>query len=182
MSCICIDKTIYRGKPDGAGRKPKEMASYALLDRLGIAYLRLDHGLAMTVADCEEVEALLGIEICKNLLLKNTRGELFLLMMPGGKRFDSSAVSRQIGSTRLSFTDAQTMEQAVNITPGSLSVLGLMNDTAHQVKLLIDRDILRCEYIGCHPCVNTTSLKIRMDDLLGRLLPYTGHEPVLVEL
>lgn len=179
---IVTDTTIYTGKPDAAGRVPKEMASYALLDHLGIAYLRLDHAPAMTVADCEAVEKLLGIEISKNLLLKNTRGELFMLLMPGGKRFDSSAVSRQIGSTRLSFTDAQTMEQAVNISPGSLSVMGLMHDTAHRVRLLIDRDILEYEYFGCHPCVNTASLKIRMDDLLGRLLPHTGHEPTIVTL
>ena len=179
---ICIDKTIHASKPDASGRLPKEMASYELLDRLGIAYLRLDHGPAMSVADCEEVEKLLGIEICKNLLLQNTRGELFMLMMTGAKRFDSSAVSRQIASTRLSFADAQTMEQAVNITRGSLSVLGLMNDTAHRVRLLIDRDILHCEYIGCHPCVNTTSLKLRLEDLLNKFLPYTGHEPILVEL
>ncbi len=179
---IVTDKTIYSGKPDAMGRLPKEMASYGLLDSLGIAYRRLDHGPAMSVADCEVVEKLLGIEISKNLLLKNTRGELFMLMMPVGKRFDSSAVSRQVGSTRLSFTDALTMEQAVNITPGSLSVLGLLYDTAHRVRLLIDRDILRYEYFGCHPCVNTTSLKIKMDDLLGKFLPYTGHEPTIVEL
>jgi Uncharacterized conserved protein len=179
---ICIDKTVYVSKPDGMGRAQKEMACYELLDRLGIAYQRLDHSAAMTVEDCGEVEKLLGIGICKNLWLANTRAEHFLLMMPGEKWFHSPEVSRQVNSTRLSFADAQSMERALHLTPGSMSVLGLMNDASRSVKLLIDRDILRCEFIGCHPCVNTTSLKLRLDDLLTKFLSHTGHEPVFVEI
>jgi Ala-tRNA(Pro) deacylase len=74
------------------------------------------------------------------------------------------------------------METFLNITPGSVSVLGLMNDKNHDVELLIDEDLLKEEFVACHPCVNTTSLKLRMDDLLGKFLPYTGHEPRFVTL
>ena len=102
--------------------------------------------------------------------------------MPGVKKFVTKDVSRQIGSSRLSFADSGYMEEFLNITPGSVSVLGLMNDTGHKVRLLIDREIAESEYVGCHPCINTSSLKIRTSDILEKFLPYTGHKPVIVEL
>lgn len=132
---------------------------------------------------CHEVEKLLEIEICKNLFLCNSaQTRFYLLVMPGDKKFDTKAASRQIGSTRLSFADAEHMERYLNITPGSVSILGLMNDREKKVGLLIDRDILKSEYFGCHPCVNTSSLKIKTNDLLTKFLAYTGHSPSYVEL
>ncbi len=174
---------IYTAPPAGEGRLPKEMGSYALLERLDIPYVRLDHGATATVDDCAEVEKLLDIHICKNLFLNNSKKTRFyLLMMPGEKRYKAGEVSMQVQSTRLSFADACDMERLLGITPGSVSVLGLMNDVNHDVLLLIDRDLLAEEYIGCHPCVNTASLKLRMDDLLNKFLPHTRHEPVFVTL
>lgn len=159
------------------------MCSYALLESLGIPYVRLDHGATATVDDCGEVEKLLDIHICKNLFLTNAKKTRFyLLMMPGEKRYRAGEVSAQVQSTRLSFADADDMERLLGITPGSVSVLGLMNDKNHEVTLLIDRDLLGEEYVGCHPCVNTASLKLRLDDLLNKFLPHTGHEPVYVTL
>jgi Ala-tRNA(Pro) deacylase len=183
MERIWIDTQIYKTPPQSEGRLDKEMETYALLDKLGIPFLRLDHGEAKTVDDCLDVERLLDINICKNLFLCNSRKtEFYLLMMPGEKRYKASELAAQIQSTRLSFADAVYMAQFLHITPGSVSVLGLMNDRNHDVKLLIDEDLLKEEFIGCHPCVNTTSLKLRMDDLLGKFLPYTGHEPRYVTL
>ena len=183
MGQIGIDPTIYTTPPSGDGRLPKEMKTYALLESLGIPFLRLDHGAAATVDDCQEVEKLPDIHICKNLFLNNAKKTAFyLLMMPGEKRYKAGELSRQIQSTRLSFADAADMERLLDITPGSVSVLGLMNDKNHEVSLLIDRELLEEEFIGCHPCVNTASLKLRMDDLLDKFLPHTGHEPVFVTL
>jgi Ala-tRNA(Pro) deacylase len=183
MGRIWIDTQIYKKPPQSEGRLSKEMDIYALLEKLNIPFSRLDHGAAGTVDDCLEVERLLGINICKNLFLTNSRKTRFyMLMMPGEKRYKAVELAAQMQSTRLSFADASYMETFLNITPGSVSVLGLMNDKNHDVELLIDEDLLKEEFVACHPCVNTTSLKLRMDDLLGKFLPYTGHEPRFVTL
>ncbi len=183
MSHIYIDTRLYTAAPDSAGRLSVEMETYALLDSLGIAYQRLDHGATATVDDCADVERLLGIDICKNLFLCNAaKTAYYLLMMPGEKKYRAPLLSKQLETTRLSFADAESMQKHLRISPGSVSVLGLMNDREHAVRLLIDRDILRHSHVGCHPCVNTSSLKISLDDLLTKFLPYTGHTPIFVEL
>ncbi len=180
---IHIDTQIFTGAPDGTGRKSVEMETYALLDSLGIAYERLDHDATGTVDDCADVERRLGIEICKNLFLCNAaRTAYYLLMMPGEKKYRAPLLSKQLQTTRLSFADTASLEAYLRISPGSVSVLGLMYDTEHAVRLLIDKDVLRHSHIGCHPCVNTSSLKLSMDDIMCRFLPHTGHKPEFVEL
>lgn len=170
-------------KPSLRGRLLKEMAVYELLEKLEIPYLRVDHEAAATVDDCQGVDEALGIHICKNLFLCNRqKTDFYLLMMPGLKKFKTKELSAQLGVARLSFAEAEYMEEYLNITPGSVSVLGLMNDREHRVRLLIDRELLQDEYVGCHPCVNTSSLKLRMKDILEKFLPYVGHAYTAVEL
>lgn len=183
MSVITVNKTLYHTKPSGGHRLDKEIASFEVLEKLGIPYAAIDHGAAATVEDCIEIESVLGVEICKNLFLRNqSKTEFYLLVMPGAKRFVTKDVSKQIGTSRLSFAEAEFMEKYLNITPGSVSILGLMNDTDKKVHLLIDREIAQAEYIGCHPCINTSSLKIKTSDILDKFLPYTGHTPLIVDL
>ena len=180
-----IDHTIYTGRPaDTTDRLPKEIRTYDLLDSLGIAYTRADHDTLPTMEACQEVGKLLGIEICKNLFLRNTQKTAFyLLILPGSKKFKTAALSKQIGSARLSFDEPEFMEQYLNITPGSVSVLGLMNDPENKVRLLIDKDILENHpYFGCHPCINTSSLKFRTEDLLNKILPAIHHNYTIVDL
>lgn len=182
MAAINIDRTIYHDKPQDE-RLPKEMAVYDLLDTLGVEYSRLDHDATATIEYCVDVEKILGIEICKNLFLCNRQKTAFyLLMIPGGKKFHTKDLSKQINSARLSFADAEYMEKFLNITPGSVSVMGLMNDTENNVQLLIDSDVLKHEFFGCHPCINTSSLKIRTKDLLEKILPEIHHQPIIIEL
>lgn len=176
-----IDKTVYTGGAEG--RVEKEMRCYALLDSLGIKYRRIDHEHADTIAQCEAVEEILGCKICKNLFLTNRQQtEFYLLIMPGEKPFKTKLLSKQIGSARLSFASAEHMERYLDITPGSVSVLGLMNDREGKVRLLVDRDLLKEEFFGCHPCINTSSLRFSTGELLEKLLPAMGHEPTFVEL
>ena len=180
-----IDHTIYTGRPaDTTDRLPKEIRTYDLLDSLGITYTRADHDTLPTMEACQEVGKLLGIEICKNLFLRNTQKTAFyLLILPGRKKFKTAALSKQIGSARLSFAEPEFMEQYLNITPGSVSVLGLMNDPENKVRLLIDKDILKNHpYFGCHPCINTSSLKFRTEDLLNKILPAIHHDYTMVDL
>lgn len=183
MSEIYIDPNLYTTKPDPAGRLPKEMAVYDLLEQLQIPYTRLDHEVTPSIEACHDVDRLLGIELCKNLFLCNAgKNKFYLLMMPGTKQFKTKDLSRQINSSRLSFAPSEFMEKFLNITPGSVSVLGLMNDKEHQVQLVIDREVIRQEYLGCHPCINTSSLKLKTSDILEKFLPAVGHEPIFVEL
>ena len=170
-------------KPSSKGRMRKEMAVYELLEELDTPYLRVDHEAAATVDDCHNVDEALGIHICKNLFLCNRqKTDFYLLMMPGLKKFKTKELSAQLGVSRLSFAEAEYMEEFLDITPGSVSVLGLMNDREHRVRLLIDRELLQDEFVGCHPCVNTSSLKLRMKDILEKFLPHVGHEYTAVEL
>ena len=175
---------LHIGRPaDFADRLPKEQRVYELLDRLGIEYLRVDHEPAMTMDACIAVDEALEAAMCKNLLLCNRQcTDFYLLLMPGGKPFKTSVLSKQIGSSRLSFADGSFMEEFLDITPGSLSVLGLMNDRNMRVRLLIDGDVLGGEYIGVHPCINTSSLRIRTADLMEKLIPALGHAPTMVTL
>lgn len=178
-----MDNTIYTTKPEATTREVKEMAVYELLEELNIPYQRLDHEAAATIDDCQDIDKKLGIELCKNLFLCNEKKTRFyLLLMPGNKKFQTKELSKQINSPRLSFARADAMEKYLNITPGAVSIMGLMNDSEHQVKLLIDEDIYNSEYIGCHPCVNTVSLKINTKEMLTKFLKHVGHDYTLVTL
>ena len=177
-----IDRTLYRGRAD-EGRLEKERRCYDLLDSLGIEYFRIDHEHADTIEACREVEGLLGCVICKNLFLTNRQQtDFYLLIMPGGKPFKTKYLSAQIGSSRLSFGSAEDMERLLGVTPGSVSLLGLMNDREGKVRLLVDKDLPGDEYFGCHPCINTSSLRLAMRDVHEKLLPALGHAPTFVEL
>ncbi len=175
---------LIHGRPENTeGRLPKEVRVYDFLDALGISYERVDHEEAMTMEVCAAIDEVLEATICKNLLLCNRQGTAFyLLMLPGNKVFKTSVLSKQIGSSRLSFASSEAMEQFLDITPGSVSVMGLMNDHENRVQLLMDKDILQGEYIGCHPCINTSSLRFRTADLLEKIIPAMHHEPTFVEL
>ena len=175
---------LMNGRPASTeGRLPKEVRVYDFLDNLGIEYGRIDHEEAMTMEVCAAIDEALEATICKNLLLCNRQGTAFyLLMLPGNKVFKTSVLSKQIGSSRLSFASAEAMEQYLDITPGSVSVLGLMNDKENHVQLLMDQDVVKGEYIGCHPCINTSSLKLKTADLLEKIIPAMGHTPTFVDL
>ena len=175
--------TDANGQPDHAGRLDKEIRAYDLLDRLGVEFDRLDHEAAMTMEVCEEIDLALGATICKNLFLCNRQEtDFYLLMMPGDKKFKTKDLSKQLGVARLSFANEAFMEEFLDITPGSVSVLGLMNDHDSRVRLVIDRDVLEGEWIGCHPCMNTSSIRLRTADLWEKVIPAMGHEPTVVEL
>lgn len=172
-----MEYKISKGAPeDLSGREEKETAVYRLLKKLGIAFEHIDHPAAETMADCELIDRTRGISVCKNLFLCNRQKTAFyLLMLPDGKVFKTKELSKALGIARLSFADAEFMLKYLNIIPGSVSVMGLMNDKENNVRLLIDSDLLKDEFIGCHPCVNTSTLKIRTKDLTDIFLPAVNH-------
>lgn len=177
---------LQKGRPENTdNRLNKEIRVYDFLDKLGIQYQRIDHEAAMTMEACEEIDRALGdnTTICKNLFLCNRQEtDFYLLLMPGDKPFKTKDLSAQIHSARLSFAKPEYMEKYLDTTPGSVSVLGLMNDSEKKVQLLIDEDVMKEPYFGCHPCINTSSLKFTTEDLMQKIIPALEHEPVTVTL
>ena len=177
---------LVDGRPENTdGRLEKEIRVYDFLDSLGVRYKRIDHEAAMTMEACEEIDRTLGegAAICKSLFLGNRQEtEVYLLLIPGERPFKTKYLSAQIGSSRLSFGKPEYMEKFLDITPGSVSVLGLMNDQEKKVRLLIDEDVLAKPYFACHPCINTSSLRFDMKDLTEKIIPAMGHEPTIVNL
>lgn len=175
---------LQKGRPaDTAGRLEKEIRTYDLLDRLAVEYERVDHAPAMTMEVCQAIDEVLQATICKNLFLCNRQETAFyLLMIPDTKVFHTKDLSAQIGSARLSFAKPEYMEKLLDITPGSVSVMGLMNDKENRVQLLVDEDVLKGEYIGCHPCINTSSVRFRTNDLIEKILPAMEHSFIKVKL
>lgn len=175
---------LNTGRPfDCTGRLEKEIRTYDFLDKLGIDYKRVDHEPAMTMEVCEEIDQSLQAVICKNLFLCNRQEtQFYLLMMPGDKKFKTKDLSKELGVSRLSFANEAYMEKYLDITPGSVSVMGLMNDTEGKVRLVIDKEVLQGAEIGCHPCINTSSIKFSIKDLTEKIIPAMHHDYTVVTL
>ena len=175
---------LFNGRPENLdGRLPREVRTYDYLDNLGIVYKRTDHEPANNMEACNEIDAVLGVQICKNLFLCNRqKTSFYLLLMPGDKKFKTKELSAQINSARLSFAEPEDMLKYLDIEPGAVSIMGLINDKDHKVQLLIDEDVLKDEYLGCHPCVSTSSLKMKTEDVIQTFLPSTGHGYRIVHL
>ena len=173
---------VYTGAP-AETRLDTEQRVYDLLSRLRIPFTRVDHDPACTMEECVSISQVLGADICKNLVLTpRNRSAFYLLCMPGDQPFSTKVFSKAVGSSRLSFASPDDMEALLGVQPGSASILGLMNDTEHRVTLALERSVAESEFFGCHPCRNTSSLRLRTADILHTFLPYTGHVPIIVDL
>ena len=173
----------FTSTPANEGRTDKEMRVYKFLTDNNIPIYGVDHDNADTMEICQQIEGALGADICKNLFLCNAKATSFyLLLMPGSKAFKTKFLSKQINSSRLSFANAENMERLLDITPGSVSVLGLMNDKEKQVNLLIDKDLLSLDFIGVHPCINTSTLRFSLDDLINKVIPSMGRSYTVIDL
>ena len=175
---------LMQGRPlNTDDRLSKEVRVYDLLDKLNVDYQRVDHEAAMTMEACVEIDRVLEAATCKNLLLCNRqKTDFYLLLMPGDKVFQTKELSAQLGVSRLSFADHEAMEAFLDITPGSLSIMGLMNDKDFRVRLVIDAPVLEGKYIGFHPCINTSTLRVKVEDLTQKIIPAMGHTPTIVNL
>lgn len=175
---------LVHGRPaDTAGRLEKEIQVYDLLDSLQIPFERTDHEEANTMEACLEIDRILDTIICKNLFLCNRqKTQFYLLMMPGDKPFKTKDLSKQINSARLSFAEPEYMEEYLHIKPGAVSIMGLMNDVDNHVQLLVDKPVLESETLGCHPCVSTSSLKMKTKDVFEKFLPAVHHEVIVVDM
>lgn len=175
---------LVKGRPtDCSGRLEREVRVYDLLDKLGIEYERTDHEEANTMEKCNEIDKILDTIICKNLFLCNRQQtEFYLLMMPGDKPFKTKYITKQLGCSRLSFAPSEKMLEYLDIKPGAVSIMGLMNDKDNKIQLVIDKPVVESETLSCHPCVCTSSLKFKTKDIIEKFLPAVHHEPIIVDL
>ena len=175
---------LYHGRPsDTNGRMEKEIKVYDLLDSIGVPFVRVDHEAVMTIEACKGIDEALGITINKNLFLCNRqKTAYYLLLLPGGKALKTKELSAQIPTTRLSFASGEDMEKYLNVTPGSATVMGLLFDPEKKVQLLIDEEIFEEEYMGCHPCINTSSIRFTTKDFLEKIVKALGHDYIVVKL
>ena len=173
---------IYTEAPT-QGLTEEQKAVFAVLDELHIPFERVEHEYANTMEDCKAVSAVLGVDVCKNLVLCNRqKTQYYLLTMPSDKPFHTKDLSHQIGSARLSFAAPEAMAELLHVAPGSASILSLLFDKEHKVQLVMDRETKEGAYFSCHPCKSTGTLKLHTSDVLNVFLPYTGHEPLVVDL
>lgn len=175
---------LKNGRPeDFESRAEVEKSVYDFLDSLSVEYQRLDHQPAFTMEICAEIDKSLGALICKNLFLTNRqKTDFYLLMMPADKVFKTKELSKALGVARLSFGEPYKMQELLGVTPGSASVMGLINDNEQKVRLVIDEDVLKNEFVGCHPCINTSSLRLKTDDLINKILPELNRTYTAVTL
>ncbi len=175
---------LENGRPQSTdNRLDREVKVYNFLDSIDISYARVDHDSADNMDACNKIEDTLGAKICKNLFLCNRqKTEFYLLMMPGDKPFKTKDITSQLGCARLSFASEEYMLEYLDIQPGAVSVMGLMNDKDNHVQLVIDKPVIEDDTVGCHPCVCTSSLRIATDDILNKFLPAVNHKPIIVDL
>ncbi len=177
-----IVSQIFTGAPAGP-LSPEEKAVFDALEQLHIPYERVEHDWANTMEDCKAVGEVLGVDVCKNLVLCNRqKSNFYLLTMPSGKPFHTKDLSAQLGCSRLSFAPPEDMERLLHVHPGSASLMSLLFDHDHLVRLVMDRETREQEFFSCHPCKSTGTLKLLTRDVMEVFLPFTGHEAAVVDL
>jgi Ala-tRNA(Pro) deacylase len=150
-------------------------AALAVLDQLGIAYTRYDHPPVFTVE--QAVEHWRGIDAahCKNLFLRNKKGDRhYLIVAEHTRPIDLRRVAELVGDDKLSFGSPERLARCLGLTPGSVSPLGLINDTNREVRVVIDADLRNRAHVGFHPNINTATVVMTVADF-GRFLEWCGQ-------
>ena len=158
-------------------------AVFAFLDAHGIAYRRVRHAAAFTMADCAAVDARLGALTVKNIFLTTKNGRRFYLCLTHpDARFKTADISRQAGVSRLSFAPEEKLFELLHAHGGSASPMGLIFESAREVGLLADGRLRDAPELAFHPCDNTQTLAMAGADFFEKFLPAVGVTPVFVEI
>jgi Ala-tRNA(Pro) deacylase len=152
----------------------------ALFDTLGVEARTHEHPAVFRVGEGEEVKAAIPGAHTKNLFLKDAKGRLWLISAADRTAIDLKRLHTVIGSARLSFGNAQLMEETLGVTPGSVTAFALINDTAHRVRFVLDRVLAQAPRVNFHPLTNTATTGV---DQAGfrRFLAAVGVTPIVVD-
>lgn len=155
---------------------------YRALDEMGIRYRAVTHPPVFTIEDCKVAEEMLGGIVPKNLFLTpRNKSALYLMLMRPDAAFRTSDISKQIGSSRLSFAGAEPLMRIMRTLPGAISPMGLLFDRERSVQLVVDRALLSEGALLFHPCVNTASIRMSGADFFEKYLPRVGYVPTFVD-
>jgi Ala-tRNA(Pro) deacylase len=152
-----------------------EASVVARLRELGIGYTRHEHPAAATVEEAEPHWAEIDATHCKNLFLRNQKGDRhYLVVLEASKKADLRAVADQIGDGKLSFASPERLMKHLGLTPGSVSPFGLINDHPHVVRVVLDRDLKAATRLSFHPNINTVTFTVAAADFT-RFLDACGN-------
>ncbi len=155
---------------------------YKVLEELQIVYEKYDHPAVFTVAEAEKYDIRIEAAHTKNLFLTNKKEDkYYLVVVPSKKRADMKKLAKDLGASRLSFGKPEKLLEYLNLTPGSVSPFGLINDTNHKVTVVVDTDLLSAPVVGFHPNINTATLVVKSEDFL-KFLKFTGNELITVKI
>lgn len=138
----------------------------AKLTEMGIEYETMEHGPVFTIDEMKQIEGMKIEDVCKNLFLRDEKGKRhFLVVLDEAKSADLKAIRAQIGSTRLSFGSEERLMDNLGLTKGAVTPLGILNDCASSVEVLIDEDLRGRPRLGVHPCDNTETLWLSFESI-----------------
>lgn len=160
----------------------EEQEVYDVLNSLNINYIRYEHKAIYTVKEGKELEISIPGKMCKNLFLKNSKGDInYLVILDEDKNINLKLLAKQIGSTRLSFAAEEKLFEKLKLTPGSVTPFGLINNADSDVTVLVDKELSNEEKVNFHPNTNTATIGISYVDL-ERFVKCHGNEFYCVEI
>jgi Ala-tRNA(Pro) deacylase len=155
---------------------------YEMLKELGIEYEMMEHPAVFTIEEMDQLGITEKGGVCKNLFLRDEKGKRhFLVVLEKDKTADLKKIRDQIGSTRLSFASADRLAKHLKLTQGEVTPLGVINDEAHAVEVVLDKDIQGKDSLGFHPNTNTATVWISFDDLM-KYLNHFGNKVKFVKI
>ncbi|MDW8801993.1 prolyl-tRNA synthetase associated domain-containing protein [Clostridium sp. A1-XYC3] len=159
-----------------------EQKVYDVLKELGISYTRYEHKPVYTIEELDEVDIDFQGTHCKNLFVRNKKGDIhYLIVVEESKKVDLKKLAEKIGSTTLSFASEERLLKNLGLKPGSVSPFGVINNEDKKVKVIIDKDLSKLEYIGAHPNVNTATVVLSFSDL-EKFLKWCKNDVKYIEL
>ena len=159
-----------------------EQKVYDVLEKLGISYTRYEHEAVYTIEELDKQNINFEGKHCKNLFVRNRKGDIhYIIVVEGSKKVDLKKLSEQIGSTPLSFGSEERLYKHLGLKPGSVSPLGIINNSDKKVKVVIDKDLTNLDNIGVHPNVNTATVALSYEDL-QKIFKWCGNEVRCIEI
>ena len=154
---------------------------FALFDRLGIEHSTIEHPPFFTVEEGRPWHDKIPGLHCKNLFIKDRKGGIWLVVLPADKRADLARLEKALGAPRFSFARPDVLQDVLELTPGSVTPFGLINDTQRRVKVVLDADMLDSEWINFHPLHNAASTTLPSAGLLT-FVRALGYEPTVTRV
>lgn len=159
-----------------------EQKVYDVLNELNITYTRYEHEPVYTIEELDKVDIDFKGAHCKNLFTRNRKGDIhYLIVVEESKKVDLKKLSEQIGSTPLSFASEERLFKHLGLKPGAVSPFGIINNEDKKVKVIIDKDLEKLEYIGAHPNVNTATVVLSFSDL-QKFLKWSKNEVKYIKI